>query len=122
MNLSRRDWAERQQTTQAERANTKGLGDALAKLRTASVAMERLTGSEEWDFYLRMVEARQQEDLAQLRAVQAELCDPEYMDPEKVVDLRHRMARIIGRIEARKEVTVFPKEITASGRAAADRK
>lgn len=78
---------------------------------------ERLTQTPEWDTFLRMNEARLSEDRAELRAIEAQLLDPEYMDAEHVIDLRHRMARVRGRIDGRVHAMGIPREIIASARA-----
>lgn len=105
-----------------ERDRHRIIAEGLAKLRTAAVPMEKLTGSEEWDSFLRKCEAFQDTDRAQLTALEEKWNSTSYLADEQLRILRMEMLRLRSRVEARQEVMDLPQEIVRSARGPSDPK
>lgn len=104
-----------------DRDRATAVQEGIAKLRSAAIPMERLTGSAEWDAYLRKCESLNEADQAELLAIQGKLASPAYLDDLTLRTLRHQMMRVVGRLEARREVMNLPKEIVERAHELTDR-
>lgn len=87
---------------------------AIQRLRQVAVPMERLTGSEEWDSFLRHGEALQAADRSELEVVTAQLTSPGFISPDQLALMRHRVALLRVAIIARQEVLDLPRQILES--------
>lgn len=113
MAIDRRAWEARQQEEGASASINKQVSAILARLRQAAVPLERLTGSEHWDHFLRLAEAIQEEDRTALRAEQERMAALYYLPPEAVATVRHTIAVLQASIDARQQVIDLPKSIIA---------
>lgn len=101
-----RSRAELHWQTLEQRANA-----ALQRLRQAAVPLERLTGSDAWDQFLRLGEQRQEDDRKELAAVTARLSGADYLTSEETARLRWLSANLTTRLQVRQELLDLPKGI-----------
>ncbi len=112
MGIDRRSWEERIEKEGKARAEARALDTAMMRLRQAAVPIERLTGSEHWDQYIRMGEQLQQDARAELAQIAARLTSADWIgDP---APLRHRAAVLQSAITARQELLDLPRVILQS--------
>ena len=102
----KRQRAETHWQTLESRANA-----ALQRLRQAAVPLERLTGSDAWDQFLRLGEQRQEDDRKELAACSARLSGPDYLTSEEAARLRWRSAQLTIAMQVRQELLDLPKVI-----------
>lgn len=102
----RRNRAENHFQTLEQRANA-----ALLRLRQAAVPLERLTGHDAWDQFLRLGEQRQEDDRKERDAIAARLAGPDYLTAEEAARLRWRAAQLTLGIQVRQELLDLPKVI-----------
>lgn len=105
-----------------ERDRQRAVAEGIAKLRTAAIPMEKLTGSGEWDSFLRKCEALQEVDRAQLAAVEAKWSSNGYLADEQLRMLRLQMLQLRSMLQAREQVMNLPQEIIRSARGLGDSK
>ncbi len=111
MALDRAAWESKyRQGADSRQASTRA-AQALQRLRQAAVPLERLTGSEHWDTYLRLVEHMQEADLAAVAEVHQRLGVSHWLAPSEVAKLRHALAVLQTRISTRAELTELPRSI-----------
>lgn len=122
MPFHRSEWEQQYGLVRTERGLATAVQDALTKLRTAALPMEKLTGSAEWDSFLRKCAALQEADQAELLSIQEKLASPAYLEDKTLRTLRHSLVRVVGRIEARQQVMDLPKEIVERARELSERK
>jgi hypothetical protein len=111
--IDRRAWEERTRHESGLLDRERRAEAALARLRQAAVPLERLTGSEHWDTFLRMAEALQERDRAALAAEQAALAEPAYLTPGAVALGRHALLVLTAAIKARQQLMDLPKSLLA---------
>jgi hypothetical protein len=114
MAIDRQRWQRENAAAQRRHDRDREVAQALHRLRQVAVPLEQLTGSEQWDRFLRYGEALQEADRADLRATQEALATSQWIAPETVASLRHRALVLQVAIDARKQVLDLPKSIVDS--------
>lgn len=109
--IDRSLWEARQKTERRWMDLERRAAAALAHLRQAAVPLERLTGAESWDQFLRLGEQRQEDDRKELAAAAQRLASAAFMSGEDLARLRWLAALLQSRIEARQELLDLPKVI-----------
>jgi len=109
--IDRRAWEERQKHDGKLAEREKNVAATLARLRQVAVPLERLTGSEHWDTFLRMGESLQVADMAARAEAQERLASPGWLAPAEVAGLRHSVAVLTASIRARHELMTLPISI-----------
>lgn len=84
---------------------------AVLRLRQAAIPLERLTGSDHWDQFLRLGEQRQEDDRKELKGWTACLTGPDYIAPEEAARIRWLVGMLQVRIQTRQELLDLPKVI-----------
>lgn len=111
MPLSRESW-QRERAQQMELSNLEArVNQGLSRLRQAAVPMERLTGMESWDTFLRYGEQIQADARVELEDVSVALCQLSWKSSSEIAALRHRAAILTAMIQARQQVLDLPKTI-----------
>lgn len=111
MPLSRESW-QRERAQQMELSNLEArVNQGLSRLRQAAVPMERLTGMETWDTFLRYAEQIQADARVELEDVSVALCQLSWKSSSEIAALRHRAAILTAMIQARQQVLDLPKSI-----------
>ena len=85
---------------------------AISLLRQAATSMDFLTANEQWDAYLRMLQARRDETEAALKASGEALASPSLVNYEEILLLKLRIERLMGVLGAFDEAMTLPKQIT----------
>ena len=98
-----------------QKRKEEALAAGFERLRQAAVPLERLTGSEHWDTFLRLGEAMQERDRAALLEAAERLSSTEYLPPEHLARWRHRALTLQAAIQAREELLALPRSILQNG-------
>lgn len=118
--IDRRKWEELVGAEQRRAQREQQIAVALTRLRQAAVPMERLTGSEVWDTFLRHGEALQEADRIELASLQEQLILPRWLAPEALQELHFRASALQIALVARQELLDLPKAILESVHKAAE--
>lgn len=89
------------------------LGQALALCHATHVDMQQLTGTAQWDRYLRLAATIQAADIAYAEELAARLSSSDYLPLEQLSALRHDLSLARARIAARTELLTLPARVVA---------
>jgi hypothetical protein len=112
--LDRETWERKYRADADTRERDRRIAVAQARLQQAAVPLERLTGSEHWDTYLRLVQRLQDADVALLRDLVARLAAPTFLSTTELAYTRHDAAILQAQIATRNQLTELPRSIVAS--------
>lgn len=119
--FERRAWEERTRGERQARLEQQ-IAAGLARLRQAAVPMERLTGSDHWDTFLRLGEEKQEAARLELRQVTDRLAGLQRLTDDEMAILRHHAVVIQAQIQARQELLDLPKVIVQSAQSVQETK
>jgi hypothetical protein len=116
MPLDRRTWQERITNEESARAAQQRAALAIQRLAQAAVPLERLTGSDHWDTFLRLGEKRQVADRTELAELSRRILGAGWVSPAELAALRHRAVVLTAAIDARQELLDLPRSILQEAR------
>jgi len=114
MTIDRKSWDARLGLENSARDAERRAAAALQRLRQAAVPLERLTGHEAWDTFLRLGEQKQETDRSELAAVRERLAGLGFLSEAELARLRWQAAILQAAIVARQEILDLPRAILQS--------
>ena len=118
MAFTREEWIASLNENQRHRREREPAPASL--LRMAAVSMDKLTGSEEWDAYLKLVAARIDDLEQSITATREALSSPTIVVYEEMIALKIRLAGHEGAIVALRDILALPRSIMEGDKGASN--